>query len=78
LGAYPYGKKDSLVGEDRIYGELFRDERDWRKRYREFVKRTMYDVAVVKYKEGLESLKCPRSILSKTNWRQTFHPKKRF
>jgi hypothetical protein len=41
LGAYAYGKKDSLVEEPPIYWELSRDERNRRRRYREFVKGMM-------------------------------------
>jgi hypothetical protein len=38
LGAYAYGKKDSLVEEHPIYWEQSRDERNRRRKYREFVK----------------------------------------
>lgn len=35
--AYGYGKKDPLIEENSIYHELFDEEINRRKRYREFV-----------------------------------------
>ena len=49
LGAYAYGKKDSLVEEDPISGELPRDEANRRIKYREFVKEILKEKEAVRW-----------------------------